>query len=127
MTGGLRIGDRRDHFDAVASRENHAFLDGRIAAQPHQRVAHIAVFESDAFAHFDGRATVIQTDDDDLFLHGLFEPAPMPAGEQGFAPEKVTKHDAESEHGKNRGLLAAQTRGDTPVQQGTIKKPGDSR
>ena len=45
----------------------------------------------------------------------LLEPAPMPARENGFPPEKVTEHDAETEQGQERCLLAAQSRGNATV------------
>jgi len=59
----------------------------------------VVALKRHAFAHLDWRAAMVQTNDDDFFLHGLFEPASMPAGENRIAPEKVTEHDAKTDHG----------------------------
>ena len=50
---------------------------------------------------------MIQTDDDDLVLHRLFEPAPMPGGKDSISPQKIAEHDAETEHRKERRFFAA--------------------
>ena len=51
---------------------------------------------------------MVQTDDDDLVLHRLSEPAPMPGGKDGISPQKIAEHDAETEHPKERRFFAAQ-------------------
>src|SRR6185436_14272013 len=70
----LAVGSRGDDFNAVAGRKDNPFVDGRVSAQAPERIAHIRFFESDALAYFDGRAAMIQSDNDDFFLHGLVEP-----------------------------------------------------
>ena len=52
---------------------------------------------------------MVQTDNDDVFVHALFEPASMPAGEERIPPKKIAEDDAEPEHGKQRCLLAAKS------------------
>ena len=51
---------------------------------------------------------MVQTDDDDLVLHRLFEPAPMPGGRDGISPQKIAEHDTETAHRKERRFFAAQ-------------------
>src|SRR5512147_2694496 len=70
---------------------------------------------------------MVQTDDDDFLLHGLLKPASMPAGENRIAPEEITEHDAETDHGQERRLFAAQPGCDPPMQNRAVKKPGDTR
>ena len=50
---------------------------------------------------------MVQTDDDDLVLHRLAEPAPMPGGKNGISPQIIAEHDAETEHPKERRFFAA--------------------
>jgi hypothetical protein len=107
---GLAIAGGRNDFDPVASRQDHAFLNSRIFVQAPQSVSNIGALECNAFTHLDGRAAMIQTDDDDVFTHALFEPAPMPAGEQSVPPKKVPEHDAEAEHREDRRFFSSQPR-----------------
>ena len=112
------------------------------------------MLDGHALAHLDGRAAMVETDDDDFFLHGLFivghaarsvepycavskggehplwlrllKPAPMPAWEHGIAQKEITEDDTEPDHGQKRRLLAAQAGGNPAVQNPTVKQPGDA-
>src|SRR5262245_34226254 len=68
---GSAVGRSCNHFHPVASGKNHAFVNRRIGTQACQSVAQIGILEGDAFAHLDGRATVVKTDDDDFSWHSL--------------------------------------------------------
>src|SRR6266404_3157984 len=95
---GLPVASRGNDLDAVTGRQNHSLMDRRIAAQARQSILHVGILERDAFAHFDRRAAMVQSDDDDLVLHELFEPAPMPAGEKRVSQKKVAENDTETDH-----------------------------
>ena len=115
VRSGLAITRSRNHLDAITSRQDDAFIDGGILAQAGQCAAYVGALECDAFAHFDGRAAMVQPDDNNIFAHALFEPASMPAGEKRISPKKISEHDAETEHREDRRFLAAQTRGQPGV------------
>src|SRR5918996_6105759 len=89
----LTIVRRRNDLDSVAGRENHAFMDRRVITQTRQGSAHIRIFECDALTHFDGGASMAKTDDDNLVLHSLFEPASMAGGEKRVSPQEGAKND----------------------------------
>ena len=75
--------------------------------QVHQRLPDVDILESHALAHFDRRAAMVQPDNDDLFLHDLFEPPPVPAGKNRVAPEKVAENHTKADHRQQCGFLAS--------------------
>ena len=100
----------RLHVDRITP----SWIDGN-SRKRDKRVTHIGIFESDALAHFDGRAAVIEPDDDNVFVHDLFETPTMTAGKHGVAQKEIAEHDAKTEHREQRGLLASQASGDSAV------------
>ena len=55
--------------------------------------------KDNSFTHLDRSGVVVEAHDYDLFTHDLLKPAPMPAGENGVPPEKVTQDDRKAHDG----------------------------
>jgi hypothetical protein len=54
--------------------------------------------EGNAFSHFNRRASMIHANDDDFFVHLLFEPASMPAGKNRISQQKIADDHRKSYH-----------------------------
>ena len=96
---------RRHDLDTVASGQNDALLDRRVGPQPPQRLMDVSSLEGDAFSHFDRRAPMIHTNDDNFFVHLLFEPASMPAGKNRISQQKIADDHRKSYHREERCLF----------------------
>jgi hypothetical protein len=77
---GLTVRCGRDNFYAIAGGKNDALLNGWVGAQLNECIFDVGVFESQAFSDFDGRAAMVQPDDDDLFLHNYSNRPPCRLG-----------------------------------------------
>src|SRR5690349_21117652 len=88
VEGTRVVRNRGNDFDAIAGGKDDPFVNGWETAKPAERIVQIWRFERDAFPHIDGRGSVIQAYDDNIFRHQLIRTGPHARRQRPYPPIK---------------------------------------